>query len=1004
LVAAGVAVAVAALLGAFGGGRVAADLAVRRALTRLPPTERAVRAGLFGLPPDVWSPAIDARARRALAALTPEAPAVAILLKRTIVGGRLLQLGAVGDPRRWIRIDSGRLPSACTPARCEVVELNGRRAPAVVRAPGLHLVLVGRGTLRSPLPFGGTATPRQAGDSSVTPAFLVAGDPGGFSRLPGLGFLYRSDLWTAPLAVDRLHARDVEALLTREARAAAALEAGDDRFGLTGPDQVLRDAERRARAAARRMLVAGGEAAALLLAFVLLAGLGLGRDLRAERARLARRGATRGQVAALTVAEAGAGTLAGAVAGLVLAVAAVAVIGARAGVGAGDAVGHSVLTPTGIGLTLAAWAAATAALLIGQSVDPDAPARSRIGALDVLALAAIGALALAAARGVADPARLADGGVDPLLPLLPPLVCLVGGVAVARLLAPTLRLLERLARRGPAGIRLALLGLARSPRRAALTAAVIAVSLGLALFAQGYRATLSGGQRDEAAFAVPLDVTLREGSALVRPVDAAPLSRYRALTGGGVALPVLRASATVAASGTSPTPVEALGVPASGLPRLRWRSDYAAASPSALAARLEAGGPQRAAGPTIPADAVRLALPASTRGGAVTLGLEVETRRGTYVAVPLGAPSGVRRSLVAQLPPGAAGGRLAGLTVALSDAAAHATLHGIGEGDSAAGAVAGDLRLGPLRASRGDGGRRVVTRFAGWLPRNGLRLGAGPGDVRYAVSPEANALLRPRQPIDDRPVPVLATPGPARAAGPGGALELALGDRSVPATVVGDLRRFPATSALVPDAVVADEGALAAALNADAPGTAVPGEVWLAAGPHRPASALRAALARPPFDRLQRASYAGALADLRSDPLGRGIVDALGAAALCALALAVVGLALTAAATVRDERAELADLEAQGVAPRSLRAQLRLRAAIIGLAGALGGLAIGWALTRVVVALVTVGAGATSTRPPLVARIDVPSVILGAVALAGIAALAVALATRRALSAPGESR
>src|SRR5262249_7958282 len=162
-----------------------------------------------------------------------------------------------------------------------------------------------------------------------------------------------------------------------------------------------------------------------------------------------------------------------------------------------------------------------------------------------------------------------------------------------------LRLSERLARRGPAALRLALLGLARSPRRAALTAAVIAVSLGLALFAQGYRATLAGGQRDQAAFAVPVDVTLREGAALLPPPSGRP-GRSRA---GAPAAPVLRSSAPVPASGASPTPVQGLGVPATALPRLRWRSDFAASSPSELARQLQAGGPMRAAGPTIPADA-----------------------------------------------------------------------------------------------------------------------------------------------------------------------------------------------------------------------------------------------------------------------------------------------------------------------------------------------------------------------------------------------------------------
>src|SRR5262249_52683149 len=160
---------------------------------------------------------------------------------------------------------------------------DGRRGPAAVRAPGLNLVRVGRGTLRSALPFGSATTPRQPGEGGETPPFLVAGDPAGFSRLPGLALLYRSDIWTPPLDLAPPPARDVDGFLAREAQAASTLMAGDDRFGLSGPDQALRDAQDRGRAASRRMLVAGGEAAALLLAFVLLAGIGLGRDLRAER-------------------------------------------------------------------------------------------------------------------------------------------------------------------------------------------------------------------------------------------------------------------------------------------------------------------------------------------------------------------------------------------------------------------------------------------------------------------------------------------------------------------------------------------------------------------------------------------------------------------------------------------------------------------------------------------------------------------------------------------------
>jgi len=78
-------------------------------------------------------------------------------------------------------------------------------------------------------------------------------------------------------------------------------------------------------------------------------------------------------------------------------------------------------------------------------------------------------------------------------------------------------------------------------------------------------AAIDTGQVDQAAFAVPADVTLREGAALVRPLEAAPIGRYRSLAGGTTALPVLRLSANAASTGTRLADVTALGVPATPL-------------------------------------------------------------------------------------------------------------------------------------------------------------------------------------------------------------------------------------------------------------------------------------------------------------------------------------------------------------------------------------------------------------------------------------------------------
>jgi ABC-type antimicrobial peptide transport system permease subunit len=122
-------------------------------------------------------------------------------------------------------------------------------------------------------------------------------------------------------------------------------------------------------------------------------------------------------------------------------------------------------------------------------------------------------------------------------------------------------------------------------------------------------------------------------------------------------------------------------------------------------------------------------------------------------------------------------------------------------------------------------------------------------------------------------------------------------------------------------------------------------------------------------------------------------------AALAALGLALVGLLLGVVSDLRDERGELFDLEAQGAQPSTLRAHLRLRSGFVAVFGVLGGVATGAVLAALIVALVTLTAGAVSPQPPLLLGVDWPLLLLGLVAYAAVAAGLVAVATRRAFRA-----
>src|SRR5207244_8582738 len=140
----------------------------------------------------------------------------------------------------------------------------------------------------------------------------------------------------------------------------------------------------------------------------------------------------------------------------------------------------------------------------------------------------------ARAPGTANARTLGpERGTGAVLLLLPALIAFVAAVVVARALAPGLGLLERWGRRGPASVRLAALSLARHPGRAAIAVAFLVVSLGLAVFAEAYRATLVRGQNDQASFAAPVDDIAGEDLTKLVPVfQAASLNRFQAAVPG----------------------------------------------------------------------------------------------------------------------------------------------------------------------------------------------------------------------------------------------------------------------------------------------------------------------------------------------------------------------------------------------------------------------------------------------------------------------------------------
>lgn len=980
----GIAAGSALLAAVLAGSLVAQDRSLQRATARIPAEDRTVRLVWGGIAsgPGTDVDRLDARSRRALAPLVPS-PTRAMLFRTSQANGHLFDLGAIDGLSRYVQIRSGRLPQRCLPSRCEVLELGG--SGPVPKLPGLELAVVGKATLDSPLPFGNLITRETYASvlssallyhTAPTPPLLLANGVRALARVPLFVPTFRSYTWAAPLRPGAVHSWSLDAFSRNVTQTRSALQAKSLRFDLTAPVAELKAANERGKVAARRLLLIGGEAAALLLAFAVLAATGLRRDTEAQWRRLTWFGARRWQLAVGSIAEAGVVAVVGALAGWAVGTGIGAIVAHRAGVPAAAVLGHSVVSWRGI--ALAAVVAVAAAVVVLLSLRAGA---GRV--VDVAAAGALVAVVLALARGAANTSSLAnERGTGAVLLLLPALIAFVAAVVWARVLTPALRALERRGRNAAVPVRLAALSLARNPGRAAVAVAFLVVSLGLALFAETYRSTLARGETDQAAFAIPADFVVREDLTKLVPVfQAAPLPRFRAVAH---ATPVLRLSGNVRRLEGSPG-FTVLGIPAQDLTSVRWRSDYSPLSRRQLADRLAPPRRVSVQGVRLPETAQRLVLPVRAKGDEVAVRAVVITPAGGAVGIPLGTTAS--RRLEAAVPAAARGGMLVSFVLDLTNTG----LHGVPNGGINAVAVArGTMHLGRPRVD----GAALPLDFARWDGSGGIAP-AGGHTLSYLVTGNDVARFRARQQTDDKPIPIVASPALAAAAGPGGVLPIDLGTGSVVGRVVGTVNRIPTVDE---DVVIADGPTLAAALAATAPGSGSPNEVWLdARAGHE--GAVAAALRRPPFDALDVQAHAALLADLRSEPLARGTLLTLAAAALAALALALVGLLLVVVSDLRDERGELFDLEAQGAAPATLRRHIRLRTIFVAVFGLLGGIVTGIVLAALVVALVTLTAAAGSTELPLLLGIDWPVVLLGLLLYVAIAAAVVSAATHRAFRA-----
>jgi hypothetical protein len=973
----GIALAAAFAVGVAAQSQVAGDLSARSVLDTASPLDTEVDITWQG----PVSPGVADQARALLRGLGLGSPTEVVLMNPVRLGGVVVRPAAIAPLGRWLPGSALARLEPCRPERCPMLLVGGGPVPSTLAAIGVRIQVVGSSPLRSAVPLG--FVPSDAGVYGSAPV-LVTGDVAGLESMPGLSGLYRTHSWLAPLTITRLRWWQLADTEDQLARSQAHLLLSGSQFSLSAPFTVLDEARAQASVAPQRLLLAGGGAIAALVLFIVLAGGGLRRDQRAELDRLRIAGARTRHCVLFVAVESGWLCAAALGVGTAAGIGAAALLARAEGEPAGAILTHSVITPAGLITLGAGWLAAT--MLLGALVLVRSARLT-----DVLAVGAASALVAALAGGTGSDLALAL--------LLAPLCCVAVGVLTFRAAGAVLRGAERVTRSGPVLPRLALVNLARSPAVPALVIAFIAVTTGLGGFALAYRSTLIRSAADQAADRVPLDVLVSPGPDFATPLEVAPLQRWQALASGTV-LPIRRTDANYTSGGGTVT-VPALGIPADGLSQIRgWRESDGSAPLTALARRLEPTGPVRVAGPVLPAGTRWLSLRASSQGLAVDVTADLRDPQGAIRQVALGTADAGAASLRAPVPRGR--WELEALELDEPTGLAITNGHQNGENPAAATQSSARVALGPLLALPASGRALVRVPLGAW---SGVGAATTAAPIRSSTAAIVTfaasgmpGVLRPAQPTDTHPVPVLADPQTAAAAGPGGRIALTVDGLPVIARVVGVLSRFPALPSDSAGFIIADETTLAAALDAQLPGQGRADELWISTS-HL--ARLRAALGSGTLAQFDSSFRADVDHQLQDAPVARGVLGTLIAATALSVLLAVVGLLTMLLGGTRDERVE-ADLEEQGVGPRGLRAELRVRLALVSVLGVVVGLGFAALLTRLAVASVRAAGAVANPRPPVVTVVPWAALAAWGAGMFAVLALAGWLATR-ALIASGRA-
>ena len=873
----------------------------------------------------------------------------------------------IDDPAPLVTLIDGRLPAPCVDGRaCEALLLS-ETAPefdftTARPSPDLELTIVGRGLIDPAVPFGALDQRGPFGEITIgggdyqtgrrSPAVLMVDGVEAISNAPAFDLTGRTYVWTAPVDVGAIHPWTAASFRGAVDDLTHDLAAADAAYSVESPLTMIADALGQADAASARLLLIGSLGVAILLAFAVFLALVVRDDVAAEVARLTAVGARRRERIGFLVLEAAIPAVLGGILGWIGGALVVAILAGWAGADVG-----AILAGATLGLRPLAAAVVVIVVAIVATVLATAPGRSWGGGVRTIVAMVLTAIVVLAwqlaSSGPLDAAALARSVSSPIVVLLPPALAFVAALLLATSMPPLLRAISRRSTRAPLPVRLSLLSLSRDPGRPAATVVLLAFSLGAIVFATCWSATLRAGIGDAAAYRSGLDLRVTElGTGLSIAPSVVPVERYAALGSDVTAVPVFREGST-----TQPgSRVDILGIDPEVLPSLPgWRRDFSTVPVEELADRLHVDPPSggwTVSGHPLPTGSPQLDLRFRYEGEPMRLDAIVWTKDGDSTRIPLGTVREGMTHASAPLPKTAIGGWLTTL-VFYND-----------------------------RIVAGTGHQHGV--FQATVAFEGLDGLVDERPIGLEVFTVSAVIVRAPQATDGLALPAVVSPDIAAEARPDGTLDLHLGSGTIPIRIVGTADRAPSIVDPEPRFVIVPLDPFIVSVASAVPGSGRPSEMWLGMPDLTRQAEVRAALAKPPFRFAQVAARSDLVAEHAADPLSQAIVWAQVVAALAGLTLSIGALVMGAVTDLRDERGELADLEAQGVPPSSLRWHALARTAWLAIGGSIAGLVAGLALAIVVTGALAIDAEGRLPIPPLVVvlpPVEIAAVVGGVLAI-----------------------